>query len=659
MLAAVSRDPEMALAAVIGPPGMAGVAGPAGAAGPVGLPGPAGATGAVGAAGPVGAPGPSGAAGPAGPAGATGPAGSAGPPGVAGPAGPIGPSGPIGPAGPAGATGSAGQAGPAGAIGPTGPQGLTGPQGTAGPQGATGPQGIAGAQGAQGPQGPAGSSSSATLVEIDLGPQPARSGRFVIGGLAGLTVGSRARVEQALGPYTAKGTLADEYEMDLLTASGSVTATTDLSVTWVSAAPVRGNFKFLYDIAAPPPAVAIGNARIVMIGDSIAVGAGGGGSVGAINLMSFPASVAISNLGVSSSTLAQKIDDAAAGNFNTLYQADRPCVAVIQPGTNDIGTTGLSGATLYNEYAAPLIALLKAQGFRVLICTLLPRSDGSMTAAKQAERTNYNALVVANAGGADAVLDLASNAYFSAAGASDDTAKLTDKLHPTAAGQAAIAPLLQAALDPMVRAAGRAVTTTEALVLTSPVYTSGKFGRAMTNTGSSFGFVPVSVWPVAATMPFTIECFVRTTDTTQFGVVMGQVIGAGGSAPFSWHMGVLSDGRVVASTENSPAGNITTSVVVNDGVWHHLRFVVKATGGDIYVDGVLAGSSSASMTQATRGLSVHRLDNMGFGFLGAIDGIALFSGDKSALPVPTAPYASGAAGLLGYFSGDGHGIGWK
>jgi lysophospholipase L1-like esterase len=549
-----------------------------------------------------------------------------------------------------GPPGVAGAVGPAGAAGPVGPQGLQGSPGVAGQQGPAGPQGV------QGPQGPAGTGGSAlTLVEVDLGNAPRRSGAFALTGLAGLSAGSRVRIEQAVGPYTGKGSLADEYEMDAVSASGVVASASEISALWQSAGPVRGNFKFLYDVGAPPVVTAIGNARIVMTGDSIAVGQGGGGGVGAINLMGFPGTVAVSNLGTGSSTLAQHFDNAVAGNVSALYQADRPCVAVIQGGTNDIGTNSTAGAVLYNDYAAPMIALFRAQGFRVLICTLLPRSDAFIDAGEQAQRTDYNARVMANSGGADAVLDLAANAYFGA-GATTDPAKFTDQLHPTAAAQAFMAGLYQAAIDPMLRAAPRVITATEALVLSGASWGAGKFGRGLASGG--FGFVPVSVWPVVPPPTFTVEAWLKTSAAT-FGVSIGQVVGAGGSVPFSWYFGVLSDGRAVASTENSAGGNIITSVIVNDGVPHHFRFVVKPSGGDIYIDGVLRGSSTVGIATPTRGLSIQRLDNMGFAFDGVTDSIALFSGDQSALPVPSAPHAAGMAGLMGYFPMDGHGVGWR
>jgi lysophospholipase L1-like esterase len=222
--------------------------------------------------------------------------------GVVGPPGPAGAAGAIGPAGPQGLQGLPGVSGPQGATGAAGPQG---PAGAAGPQG---PIGLTGATGPQGPAGAPGSGGAINLVEVDLGASPATAGKFLISGLTGLTAGSRVRIEQAVGPYTGKGTLADEYEMDAVRASGTVSSATDITALWNSAGAVRGNFKFLYDVAAasavaPLPtfkqvnvrnsrtataapwnakaaAVRAGSARarVLCIGDSVTYGQGAGTS---------------------------------------------------------------------------------------------------------------------------------------------------------------------------------------------------------------------------------------------------------------------------------------------------------------------------------------------------------------------------------------------
>lgn len=93
-------------------------------------------------------------------------------------------------------------------------------------------------------------SLSATEVEASLGsaPDARRSGRFIITDAA-IGATSKVFVTQAGGPYTGKGTRADEAEMDHVAcvakaASGSAT------VYWHSRTRVRGNFKFHYVIGA-------------------------------------------------------------------------------------------------------------------------------------------------------------------------------------------------------------------------------------------------------------------------------------------------------------------------------------------------------------------------------------------------------------------------
>lgn len=99
--------------------------------------------------------------------------------------------------------------------------------------------------------GSGGSPGAAVLstAEVALGTTPRRSGRFTIPG-TGLTVGKPLLIVQAVGPYTGKGTLADEAEMDQITVAASVTSATEITAYWVSAYLVAGNFKFNYMIGA-------------------------------------------------------------------------------------------------------------------------------------------------------------------------------------------------------------------------------------------------------------------------------------------------------------------------------------------------------------------------------------------------------------------------
>lgn len=91
-----------------------------------------------------------------------------------------------------------------------------------------------------------GSGGAWTLVESDLGSTPRTSGSFVIAGLSGLIVGDSVLVAQVAAVYTGKGTVTDEFEMDAIAASGTVTSAATIKVHWTSVSPVMGNVKFRY-----------------------------------------------------------------------------------------------------------------------------------------------------------------------------------------------------------------------------------------------------------------------------------------------------------------------------------------------------------------------------------------------------------------------------
>lgn len=101
---------------------------------------------------------------------------------------------------------------------------------------------------------PAASSPAAaapmTVVEIDVG-NTAKSGRFVITG-SGFEAGKRVVISPNPGPYSGKGTMSDESEMDAITVVGAVLDTNSLECFWHAIpGPVRGFFKFQYRLANP------------------------------------------------------------------------------------------------------------------------------------------------------------------------------------------------------------------------------------------------------------------------------------------------------------------------------------------------------------------------------------------------------------------------
>lgn len=224
--------------------------GSVGPSGPIGLPGDDGEPGEMGF---PGAQGSTGSQGPAGAAGATGPPGFDGLEGEPGEMGQPGPQGPTGPQGLAGAQGAAGSMGLDGLEGEQGEMGLPGPAGATGSQGAVGPAGAPGPPGLDaeepeypyvvpGPQGPQGSAggggASATIVEVNFGSTPVGRGRFTITD-AGIGASSKVLVWQAPGPYTGKGTRADEAEMEPIKVVVSYPAAGSAVVVWESADSVR------------------------------------------------------------------------------------------------------------------------------------------------------------------------------------------------------------------------------------------------------------------------------------------------------------------------------------------------------------------------------------------------------------------------------------
>jgi hypothetical protein len=65
----------------------------------------------------------------------------------------------------------------------------------------------------------------------------------------GLTAGKHVQIVQANGPYTGKGDLADEAEMDQIQVSAKTISTTQIECFWQSSGPVVGNFKFAYQVS--------------------------------------------------------------------------------------------------------------------------------------------------------------------------------------------------------------------------------------------------------------------------------------------------------------------------------------------------------------------------------------------------------------------------
>lgn len=188
--------------------------------------------------------------------------------------------------------------------------------------------------------------------------------------------------------------------------------------------------------------------KITVMGDSIPAGQYSSPSTYvAVNRLGFGAGVTINNLAVSGGSAQTGYTRLLAGDYDAGYVTTGASVMVIEDGTNDLANFGgdISAAALY-AVVTKSVQWAKLKGFRVLVCTLLPRTVGgvdSWSAGQETKRLAYNVLVLANAAGADGTIDQASIASMA------DPANATyyaDGLHPTNAGQDELVPTWRAAI---------------------------------------------------------------------------------------------------------------------------------------------------------------------------------------------------------------------
>ena len=171
--------------------------------------------------------------------------------------------------------------------------------------------------------------------------------------------------------------------------------------------------------------------HVLFIGDSITEGTGSRNLLNTARSMRLNVKALMTNAGIHGQKLA---DDAAnrVNRFGNQFRAGIPNVAFISGGTNDLAA-GTAGASLYADTTTPLVSYLRSLGFKLVVATILPRTDGGWDAAAESRRVAYNNAVRANAAGADAVLDLTANAAMGN-GNAGDAAKYPDGLHPSPLG---------------------------------------------------------------------------------------------------------------------------------------------------------------------------------------------------------------------------------
>ena len=160
-----------------------------------------------------------------------------------------------------------------------------------------------------------------------------------------------------------------------------------------------------------------------------------------------PGGLDMNNLGVGGQSTQMMAADAAT-EVDPLYDAGRPAnILVCWEGTNDLiygSARPYDARQAYRHLAAYCKARQRA-GFRVVICTVLPRGR---SAAFYEARNALNAELRANwRSFADALADVAANKTIGADGAETDTTYYRDTVHLTAAGYAIVAGVVADAVE--------------------------------------------------------------------------------------------------------------------------------------------------------------------------------------------------------------------
>jgi len=152
-----------------------------------------------------------------------------------------------------------------------------------------------------------------------------------------------------------------------------------------------------------------------------------------------PGGLDMKNLGVGGQTTQMMAADAGT-EVDPLYATSRRCnILVCWEGTNDLilGTAPPYDARQAYRHLAAYCKARQRAGFRVVICTVLPRGR---SAAFYDARNALNAELRAHwRSFADALADVAANMTIGADGAETDATYYRDTVHLTAAGYAIVA----------------------------------------------------------------------------------------------------------------------------------------------------------------------------------------------------------------------------
>ncbi len=137
---------------------------------------------------------------------------------------------------------------------------------------------------------------------------------------------------------------------------------------------------------------------------------------------------------------------------------------------------------------------------------------------------------------------------------------------------------------------------------------------------------------------FSLEAWFRTTTTTG-----GRIIGfgdakSGPSSNYDRHLYMLDGGQLRYGIWTGQASTIDSPAAYNDGSWHHVVVTQGSGGQQMFVDGALVASGTATTPQAYTGYWRLGSDNTWGGastndFAGSLDEVAVYPAVLSASTV--------------------------
>jgi hypothetical protein len=169
-------------------------------------------------------------------------------------------------------------------------------------------------------------------------------------------------------------------------------------------------------------------------------------------------------------------------------------------------------------------------------------------------------------------------------------------------------------------------------LLNGPTWTPGRHSQALVFDGVN-DYVNIAPTASQNAFPLTVAAWIKTSSTTGIGGIVNKYV----AGSFNGYNVFLNGGSICAwflrSSTNyiyDGGGCTHSSSGYNDNQWHHVVYVVDASGAKLYVDGAqkssLAWTGAAGPTTTSQALQIGRYPGAGTShFGGTIDDVRVYN----------------------------------